>query len=736
MIHLHSLRLQNTFLFKDQTFFFNRKGISLIHGLNLNSSKRNSNAVGKSSFYQALPELIIGTPMIGSRLDRMRQGKVTLKLTKDEGDEKIRYVIVQDLKGSEKLRVYRNGQDMAHHTVQLARAFIKEQLFNTSDEELQTLVYLDSRVSHPLVMGDTGARRKFFTSFFKLDSVDGMRKLVSAQISELRSQKLLFNELRTQYNDKRGSLFDDDTIEAKRYKLQKAERLSKKYVQQLNEINKARSAAEMLQNPLYRRLLNLCDNDLSNFEALFAFTRNAYETAKLRIRIARKWTEAQQQLKEYKRQVQRVIDKTNELWGDDDPPDAALVKKEAQRYEKVQDEADEYRALVSKATIKLNEYQQSTERAVERATQLQQELTDLKTSPKCPTCGQPVKANDQHIKEMVANLKANITQNNEMLERFQAKAKECKRKLRNCTYNVEAYDKELQQLQRYRKAANILEQMPEKPDTFDGERLNEEDETSKYEKLSKRMSFLESCQSLIDSFRKASNLSEEELQLAQSDIEEINAKIAKAHSIISTITFDLESQDTLRSEIKELRTRLKKMKELIDEEEALSLLETAFSQKGVKALMIRSICSRLEQTINKYAKLVFPEDYRFEFNLDTQFSILVHRNYGKQVSTSDVRKLSGAEYKLFCLLLMLGLMTFMPASKRWNTVILDEPSANMSPELQQSFSKFLPILNKQIPHIIVITPKTQEVYEGSKIYTVVKKGGKSTIVEGSGDTDA
>ena len=66
--------------------------------------------------------------------------------------------------------------------------------------------------------------------------------------------------------------------------------------------------------------------------------------------------------------------------------------------------------------------------------------------------------------------------------------------------------------------------------------------------------------------------------------------------------------------------------------------------------------------------------------------------------------------------------------------ILDEPSANLSLESLDKFKSLLPVLNKVIPSIIVITPRTDERYENAKEFTVVKTKGSSTIVAGHPST--
>jgi len=181
------------------------------------------------------------------------------------------------------------------------------------------------------------------------------------------------------------------------------------------------------------------------------------------------------------------------------------------------------------------------------------------------------------------------------------------------------------------------------------------------------------------------------------------------------------------------------MKEELKEEEALRLLVEAYSDKNIKRDAVKAVSSRLMAEVNKYAKSIFPEDFDFEFKWESsKVQLLVNRRYreGKKtkVVTSDVRKLSGAESKLYTFVLVLAHLTFVPARKRSNVLILDEPDSNMSGETTESFKRLLPILNKVIPSIIVITPRTSERYEGAQEFTVLKEKGEARIVKGHPST--
>ena len=73
--------------------------------------------------------------------------------------------------------------------------------------------------------------------------------------------------------------------------------------------------------------------------------------------------------------------------------------------------------------------------------------------------------------------------------------------------------------------------------------------------------------------------------------------------------------------------------------------------------------------------------------------------------TSDIRFLSGAESRSFSLLFMIACLPLIPRNRRSNLIVLDEFEAGLDkPTRELLVDKFLPALNKIVPHIIFITP--------------------------------
>ena len=171
--------------------------------------------------------------------------------------------------------------------------------------------------------------------------------------------------------------------------------------------------------------------------------------------------------------------------------------------------------------------------------------------------------------------------------------------------------------------------------------------------------------------------------------------------------------------------------EKLKDVEPLEVLIDLYQDKNLKKQIVSIIGTRLMALVNRYAAQIFPEDYQFTLEWDTQINIVCRRKAGDTELLTDVRKLSGAESKLFTMILVLSLLSFVPSAKRPNIMILDEPESNLSPETTAMFMRLLEHLTQLVESVIVITVR-HEAYPGAHCYTIIREG-SSKIVEGHPD---
>jgi DNA repair exonuclease SbcCD ATPase subunit len=282
-----------------------------------------------------------------------------------------------------------------------------------------------------------------------------------------------------------------------------------------------------------------------------------------------------------------------------------------------------------------------------------------------------------------------------------------------------------------------LVNVPDEPKPYNGKKFLVEDTTKAVKYCTDKVALFQRYKHAIPLLQEFASLSKEvQRQISQmkrtsdddySEVETLQSKISKLET-------KLRLHESVKERCDELKQRLKKLKKKLKNEKALKLLIEGYSDKSIKKMVIEAISNKLMALVNQYARIVFPEDYKFTFDwIGSNISLKVHRRYGKRTDVSDVRKLSGAESKLFTIILVLALLSFVPKKKRLSFIVLDEPAANFSRETAESFVKLLPYLNKVIPSIIIVTPDSEERYAGAREFTVIKTDGVAKLVEGHPD---
>lgn len=693
------MRLKGVHYFKDATFDFDQKGITLILGRNRNAGG-NTNAAGKSFLMSQLPEMIHNVPLVGVRADRTREGSSVLQFK----DAKHSYLFKrQFVKGSEKLQVVRDGKDMEFRELEAARQYMQSVIGFTPDE-MSALVYMDmARGSHPLVAGDTPRRRKFFTEFFRLDSYDTLRSLLRAELNAITGNKAVYKELTARYSKLKEEYapVEEGEIAAAQKQLDRAQRR----MERAAEVSSSVEIYERYKDDL-EPLLAKCDDDLL---AYLAALKEKKAAAKQRVVQAREYADWRTEQKGVRKERKALESDHPWLLNQTDKP---AVDRSA--LQQVEEAIETVENVHSEALGFLADYKRQLS-AAQRA---------LEKGDTCPECGQVVKELAKHVRELQRKeqvLKGKVEEQQAHCDKTAIRLHKMRVKRTAAQAEVEEQRERIAVWKRYREL-----QVTE----FKGEVYDEDEERTKYEKITARIESASTYLPILEDYLRARRFTPEERGLAK----QLSTLVAEHTDLSRRVTLleaQQETASTAKAEIAALRGRIAELKESIEQEEAYRVLETAFSKKGVQTLLIRAICARLEKLVNKYARLLFPEDYSFTFDLGTHFSILVHRQHGKKEIVSDVRKLSGAESRLFPLLLMIALLNFVPAARRPNVLVMDEPDSTFSPQTMEAFLKFLPVLNKVVPHIVIITPRADNVPSADRIYTVVKEGQYSHLVEGA-----
>ena len=741
---IHAIGLKDVGYFQEVQFKI-PPGISVIYGLNRASGRtsKNSNGVGKSFLFSAVPEILYDDPIVGEKSDRMRSGTRALSFTNFHGKK---ILIKRIAKGkSEKIEIHIDGEDQNIRKLPVAKAMMKREWPITVDD-YNTYVHIDSRVPHPLVMGTSTGRKQFFTDFFGLNKFDTERKLYNAELLRLSRIRSAFVELRTQYLRAKTDLLPAERVEEiteQAFRHRKRLKTLQERFTSVQDILRLVSFGNSARDQI-KTLVTACgevtaeefarakkDNkweldkitkDLEDAEAWDAYRRDnkAYTEAYNALSKLTKNAIARYGLAKARRIASKHADQRMHT-----SVEVMSCESQIKAFEKVL--AEDIPKAVEYPAEDIEEM-----RTLKRVYEHHLEHAEKFEDGKCETCGQPVKIKDpalvqKKVDTVVRKIRAHkqASEYEQTMESRRVAQKEVVKWRAELDVYKAAEAKEL----KWEKVCHELRGLPAKPEPFTGKKLQTVVLRRMLEELSERRSLLKYLEPHLDTVIAFLALTPEDLKKV-AEAEGLSDQMNAVQDRLSRAVAKLEVQKTLAANVADLRTRLHEMKAELAEEQALKYLVNGYQDKNIKKMAVEAISQRLMALINKYAAAVFPEDFRFEFEWGAQISLLVHRKYGKKTLTSDVRKLSGAESVFFTLILVCALLNFVPARKRCSVLILDEPSARLSKEMTDVLQGLLRTLNTMIPSIVIITPKSDEVYEGAKTYTVVKEKGVARIVEG------
>jgi DNA repair exonuclease SbcCD ATPase subunit len=766
MPSLREIALQGVGPIKDITLKI-QPGLSVVYGLNQAAGKNseNGNAVGKSLLLSSIPETIRGLPIIGERGDRVQEGQRSASFTSHAGKD---IEVRRSSNGrGDKLELFEDGKALDFRTIAASKEYI-DQHWPLSDVDYSTYVHLDSRSPHPLVMGSTAQRKEFFTEFFNLEMLDAERKLYNSYLRELKNARAAYDEVNTQLANIRSRRMmdrergdaekDRDTLQDRLTELEGkvsgaqyvarlikfGERFEKEIVRLKNEYRKLDS--EMIADASARiwdmirakkaersevdgalRKAELTLRDYENYTRNIAKYTEAFEDLSPEARAAIDEHGLENALEQSGEAAQKAMKLKAQLDALNEQLDVLEEKLDAKLPAKTEAPAEDIEDL----------------KVLERTYQHHLQHAKKFGSGVCDSCGQTVQTKDPaEVKDRLAAVREKLEQH----AAAQAYADALANRLEQTAKFNEMDDRagligeERAKLVKVGKIHKELNALPSKPAPFDAQIAsdNELDALrSKIGELSKEIdieqekeSFLKSILPNIDTINEFLKLTPEQLDAAR-ELDSLSDEVRTTRERYTQALSKLSVEESLAQQIRELHDRADELAEKLKEESKIKVLVEAYSDKNIKKLVVEQIGTRLMALVNKYSQQVFEESYRFEFIWDTDISILAHRANGK---VSDVRKLSGAESTLFTIILVCALLSFVPAKKRCNFMILDEPTSHMSAHNKEILHNALKLLTGLIPSIIIVTPKMEERYHGAIEYTVVKgRDGVSRLENGHPD---
>lgn len=719
-----SIALKDVGAFKDVKFAIPR-GITTIYGSN--NDVANTNAAGKSMLFSSIFDTLYEEPIAAEKADRIKSGTRAVELLVGK-----KPLSLTRMNSKAELRI----GDVAVHGITNVRRKLQEVLPWSWDDVI-TFIHLDSQVPHPLVKGTNAHRKAFLTSFFDLDKIDTERALIKAALEKVAGAADQADGIKAEIASLKVPPKGFVGAAKKRHHALQTE--LDKLQEESSEVEEARRAAifaDQAANEIrhYKHARNETGKTrLSDMIALYEEDLNKQER---RLNDAEASTEARIKQEAYDKWLKSLSPATVAFLksGKVDVPINKIAAKVKLAKDKIDDAqqrlerlkrvvADKPEPVLAPTTISYKD-------ALARLSRVEDQLKHAAKfgTGECPTCGQSVKTVDvpklkglrKRLQDAISQHEAAQAHDADMADWNEASNEltELRGKLKQMQDYIAKYGK-------YVRIADELRVIPEKPKQVDQAKLIDAKITRKIvDELQTRLKALQFLKRNEDVFVLAIRNKVQDSDMPTLDrIADLSRELTQLDAKIERAIEAETKHAKLSEELAALEPKIKRAR-------AIKKLLTAYDDKAMKRLVIQAISKRLMQQVNKYAKLAFQDDFHFTLEWDSsQVQFLVHRRYGKRVDTTDVRRLSGAETKLFTIVLILALLSFVPTHKRSSMIVLDEPAANMGDTARASFIELLQVLKTVIPSVIIVTPRSEERYGGHE-FTITKRKGTTTIVKG------
>lgn len=752
MFKLLYLSLENIVYYKNARLQLDKKGLTVIMGLNKNavSMSKRRNGAGKTLLISPIANLKHGDPAGSSR-------RVTKHTMLDNPGSSIEIAFQTDA-GVYQIRKFRKGKDVRYQIVHddvdieartnpIAEALI-DNLIPFNEDEFFTTVYLDSRRLSALQFGTPTSRQTYLVGLFRLNEFDAVKSLFADQLEDMKDAKAK----RGAYQESMG-----DVLWAKAFDLDAA----------TEELAALRVRHETIKTSL-RKL------------ARQAKQRHTFEQFAEQQELAQTYNSRHQRRAEKALAEHRIIEDYELDLADYDDAVAAFAKALARAskilgtevsargaYQTVAAAVDKHRDLnrTNNERRRLYDAAQKEVKALEgdleNIKRIKAEMSNVIAVPTHTI--KFLEEMIEHLEESLTALEAHTGSDCSMcggsLTSDKAKARIKALTLQLGEYQIEwEYTKEYEALQSeldeyasisaIRKALKTAQavQPPEPPVSIkelEGllNDLHKPECPSKPKGgLPKPAMTADEAEALLKDQAKAKAAMD--LVLKHADEIEAGSKIDKsvsrqsrklereADQVLSKLVKleqQVEAATAAQTSYSKLERKVRRIDRSLKNEDVYSVMLEAYGPKGIRLFVMQNIAERIAANLNKFSHLLFPEPFTFQLTIDINvFDILAKRADGR---VSDIRALSGAESRAFMMLWMVSILSLIPTARRSNCVFLDEFEAGQDePTRELMRESFLPMLTSVVPHVIFLTPYQIEPAPGREVYVAVKDGAFTSLV--------
>jgi DNA repair exonuclease SbcCD ATPase subunit len=763
MIEITGSRFSGIVSYKKGEFdFTNNCGLTTVSGHNRDSqiSKDQNNGAGKSLLFSMLPNVRFEqTPLADTRKKNRIHSKGSF-IEFDVNNLGHKWTIRQQAGG---YQIWRDGEDLKVRGQANQRAQI-EQIIPLTSDEWYSYVHLQSQKKMEFLYGTPRARMTYISEVWRLDQFDILRRHFEKKIDEVKvaqNKSDAFTHQLMNINDALNKNGWNKTLEKE---LEAAKEIVSTQSKKVNKLQAKRQELKSLSKQV--EFYTTTSERLKKLQGKIRFDRADLKEQRQLHEALEKFEEENE---EYARRSKKLVKKLEELG---DGGDSKTLKKrikeirkeldgleaEDKRLEKVRDKHDaavrELENLDDHVDPDLRKFlTQCNKEKVDPMEALKEEYSTAKTTMKladllhdhddgaCPTCMQKINIKDLErtiaqakkrkgkAHSMIHALELRITkqENTEIIKalKFDERAFYGARK------KIKALRAELEKLEDQMENSVRFDEITEQMAELKKPKPPKRQPVISLEKIEQQLEMLDEVKRLkarlaeFDEVPADDNILKR-LAEVEAKLEKVEKKYSKAHKITVRYSSLRAEWKLLKKQREEASLKVEEYKPLIRKLKRFKILAKAYSNKGLKLHAMHEIVYGLEQNYNKYAQLIFAENFQFKVEAkEDGVHITVDRGQG---NVSDVRELSGAESDSFRLLHFLACVIMAKDSRRVNLAILDEPDAHMDLATTGLFvERYVPFLRKLVQHVFIITQKGKHLHPECSYVTVEKYKGVSNV---------
>lgn len=682
---LKRLTVQNFLSIRSITLDLDERGLVLIKGQNKDNEAIDNNGSGKSSIVESLVYALYARTIRGLKGDAVvhnipkKNMKIWLDLVDDNGDTYRIARYRKHLTNKNKSFLFRNGKDITPKSETDFNDYVADLL------QMDYLTFTSSLLYTAESFKFTSATDSEMKSTFdKMLGLDVFSKCLEITKNRLKEVEGELSTTQWKIDDRKSK------INSLAEQISEAEELSINYKTEQKE----KADDLKLQMDELSQELEGSEQDLRELQLNVKNAQEAVNKAEKQLETKRKKLKEVEQLKEALQDIK------------DELADAQReVKKHNSTIANMSSDNETYEKRVVKIRVKIQQLEQ-------KKAELNEEI-----GLPCPTCGQPMTA--ESIKPAKAEYDEQIVEQQEDEQKYLKKIQENQ-------YEIELNDQKIRELKEQQEELQgdieHFEELIKKSKHL----MDEKDECeTNLQKLNKKYY---SCESAVKVKKSEIAQGEKRMKTLQTSLDSISdAKNPYADMIVK---YKLE-QEKYFQEINEFTESIQ---DKLEQKECLMFWQQAYSNQGIKSLILDDITPFLNRRVNKYLNKLAAGHIEVKFNTQTtlksgetreKFSIEINNQDGGKEYTAN----SAGEKKRVDIAVNLALQDLVAArsNKSLNIAIFDEIFDALDQSGIESVTELLQELSQEKSSIFVIShnPHLQSIF--SNIITVVKKDGYSLL---------